>query len=211
MGRPILEYGVVAERHERALIVASGPSAGAINWHGVRLPSDLAVITVKSSVRYVPQATHWMTVDGNDKSRGLIRERRPGVRYYAAMPKHYQGPKDGVTFLKRLAGNYDRGGLFGLAREPDSIHAGNSGYAALGLAYHMYVKKLVIIGIDGIGGYWFDENRPRSLKHLPKLFQSAVPQLKERGIEVINASPDSILDCFPKVTADEALDWITKD
>lgn len=206
--RPVLEYGSVAERFDKVLIVASGPSAGVVDWHQLNLPKDISVLTVKSAVKYVPQATHWITVDGNEKTRGLIQLRRPEVRYYAAVPKHYTGPKDGVVFLKRVTGIHPRGGEFGLAEAPDTIHAGNSGYAALGLAYHFRAKRIAMLGIDGHGGYWFDERGPRSLVHLPQLFESAVDQLKQRNIEVINGSPLSNIVCFPRVTAYEAIDWL---
>lgn len=208
MARQILEYGIVAERFEKVLIVASGPSAGAIDWQTIALPKDIAVLTVKSAVKYVPQATHWITVDGNEKTRNLITLRRPEVRYYAAVPKHYTGPKDGVTFLQRITGIHPRGGEYGLAEDPGTLHAGNSGYAALGLAYHFQARKIALLGIDGHGGYWFDERGPRSLVHLPQLFESAVDQLERRNTKVLNGSEFSNIVCFPRVKPDEAIAWL---
>lgn len=210
MARVGVEYGQVAERWDKALIVASGPSAGEVNWSTLKLPKDIAVIAVKSAVRYVPQATHWITIDGNEKSRKLIQHRREGVNYYAAMPPHYTGPKDGVIFLKRITGIHTRGGEFGLAENPAELHAGNSGYAALGLAYHFHGKKIAMLGVDGTGGYWFDEHAPRSLKHLPELFESAKEQLDRRGIELLNGSPKSNVVSWPRVNADEAIDWLVR-
>lgn len=201
----------VQERHERVLIVGSGPSAGQVDWASTKFPSNVIIIAVKEAIDHIPQATHWMTIDGNDKSRRLLTNKREGVRYYAGVSERFLGPYEGIHFLRRISGVAPRGGRFGLAEDRDSIHAGNSGYAALGLAYHMNAKRIVLLGIDAIGGYFFDKNDgPNNLTSLPALFKSAVEQLNHRHIEVVNASELSKIDCFPKMPVAAALNWLAE-
>lgn len=200
----------VQERHDRVLIVGSGPSAGQVNWTAATFHPAIIIIAVKEAIDHVPQATHWMSIDGNTKSRRILQNKREGVRYYAGMSDRYPGPYEGIHFLRRITGPAPRGGQFGLCEELNGVHAGNSGYAALGLAYHMNAKRVVLLGIDGTGGYFFNDNGPNSLTSLPILFKSALPQLMRRQIEVVNASEISTVKCFPQMPVADALNWLAE-
>lgn len=96
----------------------------------------------------------------------------------------------------------------GLSEDPGTINTGNSGFGGLGLAYHMRPHKVALLGVDGRKERRVDGGMPRSLDHLPALFESAVPQLRSAGIEVANGSPDSEVDCFPRMTPREAVQWL---
>lgn len=204
----------VEERFPKAIVVASGPSAGSVPWSVLKFPPDVAVITIKRSILSVPQATHWITIDHN-RCGDILTKRRQGVRYYAGLPGNYTGPRKGIVMLDRITGRLKKGGAAGLSRRKDAIHAGNSGYAGLGLAYHFEAKKIVLLGIDGGDGYFCDPgpNRtgPRSLQHIKELFESAEPQLRLGGVEVVNGSPQSIVTCFPRMAPLEAIRWLLAD
>jgi hypothetical protein len=106
-------------------------------------------------------------------------------------------------------------GQQGLEPEPTGLRTGsNSGYQAINLAVHLGAKKIVLLGYDmkqarGRNN-WHDEPRPHASQDvyeqsmLPH-FASLVDPLRELGVEVINATPDSALECFPKATLAEAL------
>jgi hypothetical protein len=97
----------------------------------------------------------------------------------------------------------------------------NSGAAAVGLAYHLGVKKIYLLGFDMHVGENGDQHwhrhyarskdvKKRSVNKLP--FQRhlrgffAVGRDAERlGLKIINVSPNSKIEQFPKMTLKEAL------
>ena len=93
---------------------------------------------------------------------------------------------------------------------PDRLHTGNSAWGALGLAFLLESKKVVLCGVDGTREKYahMDYKPESSFHHLPGLFASAVPQLAARKMQVVNGSPQSIVDCFPRVSPMSAIHWI---
>jgi hypothetical protein len=93
----------------------------------------------------------------------------------------------------------------------------NSGFASINLAYHLGVKRIILVGFDmdlNDSGkqHWHSlyrkQGRPpkslpfdRHLRHTPSIKQDA----DELGIEIINASPDSKIKEFEKTTVEEIL------
>lgn len=119
---------------------------------------------------------------------------------------------DGVEALRNT-------GCEGLEQDPGGLrHGQNSGYAAINLAYHFGVKKIVLLGYDMklSGDRLHANNRPKS-KQTPHGFQRVIkehflphfPTLKqplaEAGVEVLNATPGSVLTVWPHVNLDEVL------
>lgn len=98
---------------------------------------------------------------------------------------------------------------------------GNSGAAAISIAAHTGAKRIILLGFDmNLSSdkmqHWHDvyqrgkvetEKRLRNLpfdKHL-RGFEDIAKDAKKRGIEIINASPDSAITQFPKYTVKELL------
>lgn len=112
-------------------------------------------------------------------------------------------------------------GRDGLCRLPHGLHTGrNSGHQAVNLAYHFGVARIVLIGFDCKPGpnnetHWFG-NHPTETR--PSIFRSAfLPQwpkiaadLAEQGVEVINATIDTAITCFPCMTLGEIFDGSTE-
>jgi len=108
-------------------------------------------------------------------------------------------------------------GQTGLELDPSGLrHGSNSGYQAINLAVHLGAKKIILLGYDmktnGARTHWHDESRPPSNVFAYTLSQVLLPHysslvkpLKQLGISVINATPDSALNAFPKATLEEAL------
>lgn len=109
----------------------------------------------------------------------------------------------------------------GLEKDPSGLrHGSNSGYQAINLAYHLGAKKIVLLGYDmkcqGNRTHWHNEERPLANafssvleKSMLPHFASLVEPLKEAGIEVVNANPNSVLDCWPKASLEEILNPVT--
>ncbi len=105
-------------------------------------------------------------------------------------------------------------GALGFDPDPRSLrHGSNSGYQAIHLAVHLGAARIILHGFDmrivrgelhamvrrerqdaaGFGRVLREEMLPK--------FQSLVDPLRERGVEVINATPGSALTCWPQMSA----------
>jgi len=95
---------------------------------------------------------------------------------------------------------------------------GNSGAAAISLAFHLGVKRVILLGFDMRLGenqisHWHGshqqpgEKRKRPLpfeKHL-RCFLQISKDAERLGLEILNANPGSMIDEFPKVALEEIL------
>lgn len=215
-------YGTVTEQHARIVIVASGPSVQGVDLTGIS--SDVHVIVVNGAIEWCPRVNSFFSLDPSPYVRRLVRLRRPGVRYYMAVPdsygerdapcsSHRDRPDDHVMYLRRLVGGGYLSARNALSEDPGAIHTGNSGWGALGLAYHMHPRKVALLGVDAnnAGHAYADiPQRPGELDHLPALFASACGQLEARGIQVRNGSPESRVTCFTRVDPSAALRWVVR-
>jgi len=104
----------------------------------------------------------------------------------------------------------------GLKWMPPSTGVGthsNSGLRALDLAIRHYgAKRVLLLGVDLVGKHYHDDH-PLPLKNPDAerfaLFRAQFTAYALRvpaGVSVINCSPISTLECFPKCALDVALD-----
>lgn len=100
------------------------------------------------------------------------------------------------------------------SRDPAVIHYGsNSGFQAVNLALLFGAFRIVLVGFDMRivdGKRHFFGDHPKPLTNTPHYgpFVSAFERAARKmppHVEILNATPDSALTCFPKVTLDEAL------
>jgi hypothetical protein len=108
-------------------------------------------------------------------------------------------------------------GVEGFDDKRDCLRNGrNSGYQALHLAAHLGARRIVLLGYDmrlAADGreHWFGAHpghnplKQATLDLMNKCFTSLVDPLLARGIEVVNATPSSALDVFPKRALAESL------
>lgn len=108
-------------------------------------------------------------------------------------------PRSDFQLLKRIDEQ-------GLSESPDEVAGLNSAFGALNFAYHLKPKRIFLFGVDGThlsryfyGRRYSNARTDRYMLDLPEIFRSAVPQLALRGIDVINASVSSAVNCFPKM------------
>ena len=91
---------------------------------------------------------------------------------------------------------------------------GNSGAQAINLAMLFGARRILLLGFDmrNIEGraHWFGQH-PQPLVQV-QLYAEwihkltiAAPQAKARGVHIINCTPDSALQCFDKVSLEDAL------
>jgi len=110
--------------------------------------------------------------------------------------------------------SYETTGISGLEINPGKIRHGNSsGYAAINVAVHRGAKEIVLLGFDMrfIDGHchWHDgypvANVEKTFKKMIGYFDTLINPLKEVGVSVLNANPDSAINAFPKISLEEAL------
>lgn len=223
-----IKWGRVSpkERHDKIIIIASGPSLEGFDF--TRLIGKGHIICVNDSGNYVPFADSWFTLDPWGLDGEQLPKRFKG-KLYAAVPDDYGRrdakiinyrtyPRLNITFLHRLIShNYieqtsETAFVTGLSPDTSCINTGNSGFGALNLAYHMKPKKILLLGIDGTIGYFYTKKeRNRPLTALPLMFKSTVAQLRQDNIQVINGSEKSVINCFPRYSIDEALEKFEED
>lgn len=107
----------------------------------------------------------------------------------------------------------------GLCRSPGVVHqgggkqgAGNSGYQVVNLLYQWGVHRIVLLGYDmrahGTRAHWHPPHPTpvaQSFATWIAAFRELAPELAVEGVEVVNATPGSALDCFAKMSLEESL------
>ena len=209
---------------KRAIIVGSGTSLSGFNFGELNL-LNCFIIAVNGAGNSLPMANAWFTLDPWGLNGPQLPKKFYGKMYAAVpddygtpsarCPAHRVTPDRRILFLHRLMShNYvdilsDSAFKLRLSEDRSCISTGNSGYGALNLAYHLHAEKILLLGIDGGSGYYYNSTqRTRPLNSLPKLFESAKEQLDKRGTKVFNGSPNSSVKCFDRGTIEQGLSWI---
>lgn len=101
-----------------------------------------------------------------------------------------------------------------ISDDPSGVATGRaSGYQAINIAYLAGATKIVLLGFDARfdGGrtHFFGEHpipTPRAwLRDLPQHFTKLADALLARGVDVVNCSPGSALECFRKEPLESVL------
>lgn len=100
-----------------------------------------------------------------------------------------------------------------LLEEPLRVgNGGNSGFQALNLALQFGASHIVLVGFDMGGEHWYGRNKPpmnnpdeNNFRRWVEGFDRAASSLKKSGVEVVNASLNSRIKCFPKLELEQTL------
>lgn len=103
----------------------------------------------------------------------------------------------------------------GLSKERGVIHqGGNSGYQAIGLAVEFGANRIVLLGYDmqptGGRSHWHGDH-PSPLRNTSPFaswiqkFGALSDDLAKSGVEVINATRETALQCFRRLPLESAL------
>jgi len=189
---------------ETVFIIGGGPSLQDFNWSGLYGKKTIAI---NKSLLSFPQANVLYWTDSRVYS------------WIKADIDNFKGPKYTIRDHPSYIGDIKilrKGNKFGLEEAKDTLsHGNNSGYAAINLAYHLGAKRIILLGYDmgndGKRGHHHDgypvpvtgDNIYRD-QFIPG-FKILADLLKTKGIEVYNASPNSLLNAWPKITLEKAL------
>lgn len=108
------------------------------------------------------------------------------------------------------------GPTLGYSDDPAVIcTGGNSGYQAVHIAALGGAKRIILLGFDmrskGGKSHFFGDhpapltNEPQVWPQFVAAFRTLAPELKKRGVEVLNCTEGSALDAFPMATLCDAL------
>ena len=192
-----------------AIIIASGPSVTPEDIAVAKNAKDLAAITVNTSFRVAPWADYHYSND-HDWFETYIDEIKAtcsGVPVcghekwrHPAVCSDYQ--------LDRTA--------FRLRTTPGVLAwGGNSGFAAINLAYHLGHRKILLLGYDmdwdgdkshhhGHHPNHLQHRKPGFHRWLP-YYDRAAKQAPSLGLEIINCSRKTALSCFRRMQIQDAI------
>lgn len=166
-----------------------------------RVRGKATAIAINDAFRLAPWAEvlyacdskwwYWHWLKGAREFAGLKFALDPPAKQYA-----------GVQVLRNT-------GEGGLELDPTALRNGrNSGYQAINLAVHLGAARIVLLGYDMRGDHFFgrhpDASRPPfnvCLKH----YASLVDPLKRLGVEIVNCTRKTALECFPRRPLEEVL------
>lgn len=187
---------------QRICIVADGPSAECLRDRPI--PQSVYVIGVNHASIWLPRCNAYVTSSPDPRQRFVMQNKRPCVRYFAAVPANYgsvfapgdhAGPReDNVSFLTATEHMED---------DPRTLAGCNSVYTALHLAMRMQARRVAIIGMDANDRPRVSGGRPAGLEFLPELMERFAGRC-----DVINGSVSSRVEAFKRTTATSAIDWL---
>lgn len=138
----------------------------------------------------------------------------PGLKVSCHPRFHKRKDTEGIKYLAK-----DSEWKYGITKDPTKVSwNSNSGAAAISVAAHFGVKKIILLGFDmsldsGDVSHWHGSHRagggkkqkpPPFPRHL-RGFEMIAKNAEERGIEIINASPNSAIVELPKVSVADLL------
>jgi len=183
------------------VILAGGPS---LSQSDVDLTKDQIVIAINDCYQIAPWATYHYFCD--KKWWDWHKDREDYKSFQGIRITQDVIDEPGVF---KVNGKHEQG----LSESPEVIHYGsNSGFQALNIAVLMGASRILLLGYDmkvskSGKNHWFGHHPDKIVSNYPAWwsnFSVAADQLKGK-VEVINCSPDTALQCFPKMRLIDAL------
>lgn len=189
-------------------ILGGGPSLAGVELERLR---GRRIIVINRTFRLAPWAHvlyfcdhKWWAQDGADV---LSRFNSRGLIFSVSNQRH-----DRIHNLRNT-------GRDGLELDPRGLrHGTNSGFQAINLAYHLGVRRIVLLGYDmqvsaagathAHGGYGMGAAQVQHIlqRRMLPYFDSLVSPLGAAGVEIINATEGSALECFHRRPLSEVLE-----
>ena len=190
---------------ETAVICASGPSLTAADVEYCR--GKARTIAINTTLLLMPWADAFHACD--------LRV----YRWHAAAVRAFQGLK--FTMERDPADDFGgavllrNGGIWGLSTEdPTVIRNGrNSGYQAINIAYFLGCSRVILLGFDMQKGpdgvtHWHGDHPNRGevqYRSCAAAFRTLVGPLAAAGVDVVNCSRVSAIDCFRRAPLEAEL------
>ncbi len=168
-------------------IIGGGPSRERFDLS--RIQPGETVLAVNDAIKFYPEASAIFSLDNRWIKKNKSFLRNATIPVYLAIPLE-TWPEcfvDGAHLYQWVHQD-------GLSDNPLGLCVGgNSGYAAINLAYLKGAKEIHLVGFD------LDPADEEQYIYWARAFNTMVPQLNAKGITVLNHNPDSFITAFPKV------------
>lgn len=187
------------------LCIASGPSLTRDDVEYCRGKVDAAIVT-NNGYQIAPWADVLVAADLRwwNQHAKMVQSFK-GLKY--ATSKHVA--VKGVQILRNTGGK-------GLETDPTGCRHGlNSGYRAVNIAFHLGATRIILLGYDMARGdgpsrkeHWHGDHPWMSRSpydQFKRYFATIVEPLKAHGVEVLNCTRRTELECFPVVALEAAL------
>lgn len=204
------------------VILASGPSLTVAQCEQVRewraaAPGLRRAIAINTTFRralwadvlYACDAPWWRATDDQGRAAGFKSN-------HAEAKETFRGElwtQDALAKTEFGVRWIQSKNLPGLSKQPGVIHqGGNSGHQAINLAFLAGARRIILLGFDFQGTHWhgnytngLPNNGPRLYEDWAKRMAVTAADLAAEGVEVLNCSPSSAIQCFKKTTLGDAL------
>lgn len=201
----------VADRRwdgRRIIVAAPGPSltsevAAVCGGETILAVSDAYRVFPKADVVYSCDAVWWETNGPNGDFSG---ERWTTHSLSPKNDKRNLKDRDKFHIIEGRAGQ-------GFSKNPHFVHYGNnSGFQAVNLGILFGAKKIILVGfdmrtVDGKSHFFGNHKTPLRDSHsfIVWIRDFATAAKIAPDVSIINATPGSALDCFSKMSLEEAL------
>lgn len=194
-------------RWSHCVVAATGPS---LTLQVAESCVGQHVVAVNDAYRLLPYAE---VLYGCDPDWWEVHQGCPGFageKWSSHELVHNDKLATASRYNLRLVGGRDGEGF---SLDPSAVHYGsNSGFQAINLAILMGARRVLLVGFDmhTRGHRHFFGDHPEPLSNYMK-FETLVPTFRRAaallpsGIEIINCTPGSALDCFPIMPLEDAL------
>lgn len=212
-----------AWKGQPCFVVGGGPSLLNFNWESLKGRRTIGVnrafekfdptIIFSMDTRFL----NWL-MNGvyatNISDGGASYEKFKESKAYKVWLATYRLSLPEDFFIIKVRLNYDFGKWAFTFTMKDGIgHGDNSGYAALNLAVCLGADPIYLLGFDckheNGRTHWHKghpiKQKAETAENFVKFFSKAAALIKPRGINIINLNPDSALNCWPKMPAEEIL------
>lgn len=189
-----MDLEVVKPRWQSCIVAAPGPSLVPVEGHPIIAVQDAYKLVPWADVMYGCDPKWWANYAGDFKGELWSTHHEETNNN-----KEDAQSKWGVRCVKG-----DHATRFSM--DPSVIHYGsNSGFQAVNLAIHFGCTTIVLVGFNLKGCNMFRAGDGDGSKYAAfiKNFQSAAEKLPPH-IQIINATPDSALTCFPHMELADA-------
>lgn len=196
------------------VILAGGPSVKELD---LSLLAGRQVIAINSAWRTYPAATALFFADDRwwrELGKPALGENADKFSGEVITTSKRRPPR--ATFRKNVTPRK----IGGLSSDKDAVALERSSVSgAINEAVHRGARDIVLLGVDGkvINGERHHHGEvyrwqiiKNSFQEQAKEFEVIAPWLKERGVRVINANPDSAIDVWPKMKFEEAMELMPR-
>lgn len=189
-------------------VLASGPSMSQEVADAVHA-ADVPAIAINTTFRLAPWASILYAADFEWWQHPAYRDAWAFDGLKLTIHTGAGPVPDGLLWLRNS-------GRTGFDDDPAAVRTGsNSGYQAVHIAAAAGAARILLCGFDMQGGHWHGDhpaqlkrNTPDAFEKFRAAFATLVDPLRKRGVDVVNVTPGSALECWRRARLEDELEKV---